>query len=106
MKRRPIAIALLMATLWGLYIFDRYHKLQPSKGFLIGISLLLAIGFSSYVLYCFAKRKVFNGIAPFRGEWIQRDKEPVLYWLYMVLFSFWSGVGIYASFMMITKGSL
>ena len=106
MKRRPIAIALLMATVWGLYILDRYHKLHPSKGFLIALSLLLAIGFSSYVLYCFAKRKVFNGIAPFRGVWIQRDEEPVLYWFYIVFFLFWSGVGIYASFMMITKGSL
>jgi hypothetical protein len=106
MKRRPIAITLLMAVLWGLYFLGRFHKLHPSKGFLIGLSLLLAIGFSGYVLYCFVKRKVFNGIAPFRGEWIQRDEDPFFYWLYMALFSFWSGVGIYASFMMITKGSL
>ena len=106
MKRRPIAIALLMAAVWGLYILDRNHKFNPSRGFLIGVSLLLAIGFSSYVLYCFVKRRVFNGIAPFRGVWIQRDEEPILYWVYMVFFSFGAGVGIYASFMMRARGSL
>jgi hypothetical protein len=94
-----------MATLWGLYFLERYHKFHPSRGFLIAVSLLLAISFSSYVLYCFGKRKVFNGLAPFQGVWIQRDEEPVLYWFYMALFSFWGGVGIYASFMLITKGS-
>jgi hypothetical protein len=102
-KPNVIVIVLFMSVLWGFYLYPEQH---PPRWSLILLSLAIAVGFAGYVLYCLSKRKVFNGIAPFRGEWIYRDEDSLLYWLYIVFFSFYSGVGIYTAFALLTKGSL
>jgi len=30
-----------------------------------------------------------------RGEWICRDEDALIYWMYMALYLFWEGVAIY-----------
>jgi len=66
-----------------------------STEFLIVVSLVLSLGFSGYLLYCWKRRKIYNGIAPAHGVWIYRDKDPFFYWFYMAFFSFWDAAVIY-----------
>ena len=66
-----------------------------SSCFLAIISLVMAVGFSGYILFCLIRKKFYTGRAPIRGTWAYRDKEPRLYWFYVALYSFWDAVAIY-----------
>ena len=85
-----------------------FASISHSQWFLIILSLILAVGFSGYLSYCWKKRKFYNGRAPMRGVWIYRNEDPFLYWMYMAFFSLLDGAVIYEFFTLshqLIKGS-
>jgi hypothetical protein len=59
------------------------------------LSLIFATVCSVYLLYCWRKQRLYNGVALMHGQWIRRDENPLIYWVYMALISFLNGVLIY-----------
>jgi len=82
-KPNIFGIILLIMAVWGLNLYSDHH---PSRWLAIGLSLAMAVGFSSYILYCLIKGRLLGGNNIFRRQWIYRDEEPFCYWFYMALY--------------------
>jgi len=74
-----------------------FHAISHSPWFLIGLCLVMAVGFSSYLLYCLIKGKLLqsNHALYFGWKWIYRDEDPFCYWFYIAIYSFFDGVAIF-----------
>ena len=81
--------------IYGLEKYQDHHPLRWYPLFLVVFSFALAVGFSTFVLYCLIKAKAYIGIAPSPSQWIYRHEAPFCYWFYMALYTFFAGVGIY-----------
>jgi len=89
-----------MTVVWTMYGLELYQKYHPFKGYgwyLVVLSSVLALGGAGFLLYCRKKRKVYivHKGGRMRGEWICRDEDALIYWMYMALYLFWEGVAIY-----------
>jgi hypothetical protein len=74
-----------------------FDSISHSPWFLIGLCLVMAVGFSSYLVYCLKKGKLLYGTRLLRSdrEWVCRDKDPVCYWFYMAIFAFAACISIF-----------
>ena len=72
--------------------FTMLDSISHSPWFLIGLSLAMAIGFSSYTLYSLKRGRLLNGMS---RKPICRDEDPSCYWFYMAIYSFAACFSIY-----------
>ncbi|MEY4917448.1 MAG: hypothetical protein RL616_1361 [Verrucomicrobiota bacterium] len=110
-KRKPVnifAIIVLMTVVWGMYGLELYQKHHPSqwyRWYLVALCLALAVGASGYLVYFWNQKKIYIGRKFTVNEWVYRDEDPLCYWFYVAIYSFFDGVFIYGFLTLLIKGS-